>query len=69
MSDAADRKRTMDRDRVMAKRRDAGAVPRKEYEENSLTQTRPWEACGISRATYYRWNLKLKQQTGRRTET
>jgi FixJ family two-component response regulator len=28
--------------------------PRAEYEANSLSRTRPWEAMGISRRTWYR---------------
>jgi hypothetical protein len=31
-----------------------GAKPRTEYEAQSLTRTKPWEALGISRATWYR---------------
>lgn len=30
------------------------AVPRAEYEANSITRTKPWEALGMSRATWYR---------------
>ncbi len=30
------------------------AVPRAEYEANALTNTKPWEALGMSRATWYR---------------
>ena len=30
------------------------AVPRVEYEANSLARVKPWEALGISRATWYR---------------
>ena len=40
--------------RDTVKRRAAGAVPRAEYEANALSNTRPWEALGISRATWYR---------------
>jgi hypothetical protein len=61
MAEATERKRKMDRERAMAKRREAGSMPRKEYEETSLTQTRPWELYGISRATYYRWNQSMKR--------
>jgi len=31
------------------------AVPRAQYEANSLSRQKPWEALGISRSTYYRW--------------
>ena len=30
------------------------AVPREEYEANSITRAKPWEALGMSRATWYR---------------
>jgi predicted transcriptional regulator len=30
------------------------ALPRAEYEANSLTKSKPWEALGLSRATWYR---------------
>jgi predicted transcriptional regulator len=30
------------------------AQPRIEYEANSLTKSKPWEALGLSRATWYR---------------
>jgi predicted DNA-binding transcriptional regulator AlpA len=30
------------------------AVPRAEYEANSITRAKPWEALGMSRATWYR---------------
>jgi len=36
------------------RRRAAGMVPRAEYEARSLARTRPWEAFGISRSTWYR---------------
>jgi len=29
------------------------AQPREEYLANALTRTKPWEAMGISRATWY----------------
>ena len=29
------------------------ALPRAEYEANSITKTKPWEALGMSRATWY----------------
>jgi hypothetical protein len=35
-------------------RRAEGAVPRVEYEANSLSRQKPWEAEGISRRTWYR---------------
>jgi hypothetical protein len=36
------------------KRRIAGAVPRAEYEAQSVEKTKPWMAEGISRRTWYR---------------
>ena len=30
------------------------AVPREEYEANSINRSKPWEALGMSRATWYR---------------
>ncbi|MBR1156585.1 hypothetical protein [Bradyrhizobium sp. JYMT SZCCT0428] len=35
-------------------RRSAGAQKRIDYEANSLSRTKPWEAMGISRRTWYR---------------
>jgi predicted transcriptional regulator len=29
------------------------AVPRAEYEANSLSRSKPWEALGMSRASWY----------------
>jgi hypothetical protein len=29
------------------------AIPRAEYEANSITRAQPWAAMGISRATWY----------------
>ena len=37
-----------------SRRRRKGAIPREHYEEASLSANRPWEALGISRATWYR---------------
>jgi hypothetical protein len=52
----ADRK--ADTARKQRARRAAGVKPRKEYEANSLSQTRPWEAKGISRRTWERRKAK-----------
>jgi predicted transcriptional regulator len=30
------------------------ALPRTEYEANSISSTKPWEALGMSRSTWYR---------------
>jgi hypothetical protein len=47
-------RKTASRKRSEARRRDAGAIPRAEYEANSLSRSRPWEALGISRRTWER---------------
>jgi hypothetical protein len=47
-------------ERRVAKRRAAGTKPRAEYEAQSLSQTKPWEARGISRATYFRQAKKAE---------
>jgi len=36
------------------RRRSRGARPRADYETNSLTRAKPWEAEGVSRRTWYR---------------
>jgi len=38
------------------KRRAAGVLERSVYEQNSLSKNKPWEALGMSRATWYRLN-------------
>lgn len=43
-----------DRNRKRAKRRAAGAVPRRKYEAGSVERLKPWVAEGISRRTWYR---------------
>jgi hypothetical protein len=47
-------KRDRERDRGERRRRDAGAIDRRSYEANSLSQLRPWDADGISRRTWER---------------
>lgn len=42
------------RKRLEARRRAAGAVDRETYESQSLTRQKPWEALGMSRASWYR---------------
>ncbi|MFA0924662.1 replication protein (plasmid) [Xanthomonas fragariae] len=42
------------RKREEARRRAAGAVDREIYEQASLTRQKPWEALGMSRASWYR---------------
>jgi hypothetical protein len=48
------RRKAKARQRDEARRRTAGAETRAEYETNSLSKTRPWEAEGISRRTWER---------------
>jgi hypothetical protein len=48
------RRRLRDRLLKEAKRRQAGAKQRSDYEANSLTRTKPWERLGMSRASWYR---------------
>ncbi|MGJ0532409.1 MAG: hypothetical protein ACR65W_03900 [Methylocystis sp.] len=59
---ARDKKLERDRAQKETMRRAGGAQPREEYERNSASRTRPWEALGISRRTYYR---RLKEADGR----
>ncbi|EEU1109714.1 replication protein [Escherichia coli] len=42
------------RKREEARRRAAGAVDRETYEQASLSRQKPWEALGMSRASWYR---------------
>lgn len=42
------------REREKARRRAAGAIDRATYEANSLSRRKPWEALGMSRASWYR---------------
>jgi hypothetical protein len=50
---AEDRKKAA-KEREEQKRRAAGKPVRSEWEANSKTRTKPWEAVGMSRATWYR---------------
>jgi hypothetical protein len=51
---SADMARERDRERHKARRRAAGAVDRQTYESQSAARTRPWEALGMSRRSWYR---------------
>lgn len=51
------RRKERERERQAAKRRAAGAVPRAQYEGQSLEKQKPWLAEGISRRTWYRRRL------------
>lgn len=46
--------RERDAKRKRDARRAAGAIDRQTYEANSLSRTKPWEALGMSRRTWYR---------------
>lgn len=46
------------RDRETARRRAKGAKPRAEYEAQSISRAKPWEALGISGRTWYRRRAK-----------
>jgi hypothetical protein len=45
----------------VARRRASGMRERDVYEENSINRQRPWEAEGVSRATWYRRETGLKR--------
>jgi hypothetical protein len=55
------RRRIRGRQREEQRRRASSAKPRAEYEANSLTRTKPWEALGISRATWYRLHRQPRE--------
>src|SRR4051794_15050308 len=50
----ADKKRERDRKRAAEKRKAAGAKSRNSYQCQSLSRSKPWEAEGMSRRTWYR---------------
>ncbi|MFG1299140.1 hypothetical protein V5F49_05025 [Xanthobacter sp. V3C-3] len=54
---AADRRRAADRVRKARTRAEAGATPR----HAALSSTKPWEAAGVSRATYFRRQKKMDE--------
>ena len=60
--DRAQNKRPRDKANAERRRRQKGARPRGEYEAMSLTQTKPWEADGISRRTWERRRERIAQQ-------
>lgn len=51
---AEERRRIRHRDREAKRRRSRGAKPRAEYEAQSISRAKPWEALGISRRTWFR---------------
>jgi len=58
------RKRENDRISASRKRAKAGAKTRSEYEENSLSRSKPWVAEGISRSTWYERKKQAKSVSG-----
>jgi hypothetical protein len=50
-----------DRERKRQKRRAAGAMLRANYEAQSLSKLKPWEAEGVSRRTWYRQRREMAQ--------
>jgi hypothetical protein len=48
------RRKQRARHRDQQRRRAQGAKPRTEYEAHALTRTKPWQALGLSRASWYR---------------
>jgi hypothetical protein len=59
-------KRARDRERQRRKRAALGMQQRPAYEATSLTKARPWEAAGMSRATWYRKRTAMNE-TARET--
>ena len=53
-----------DRARHEARRRAAGAMERAAYESASASQTKPWEALGMSRRSWYRAGKPLEKVEG-----
>ncbi|BCI65883.1 hypothetical protein [Acetobacter aceti] len=56
-----ERRKQADRKYQADKRRKAGAVDRDTYENTSLNKERPWEVEGISRASWYRREKKVRK--------
>jgi hypothetical protein len=56
------RRNKLERERRTRNRRVQGAKPRRQYEQESISRTKPWEAEGISRAQWYR-NRKRENET------
>jgi hypothetical protein len=54
MEQLIERGKVRDRERKAAKRRAAGAQPRKQYEAAATGHGKPWIAAGMSRAAWYR---------------
>ncbi|MGJ0506164.1 MAG: hypothetical protein ACR652_03330 [Methylocystis sp.] len=58
---AAER-RAKDRVRKEQQRREQGMAEREKYEANSVTKLAPWEAIGMSRASFYRLPAKERSE-------
>ena len=57
----AKRRKERDRLRKAKQRRDRGKPTRKQYEEQSISRTKPWLDEGISRASWYRRQRGVRQ--------
>jgi hypothetical protein len=57
----ADRRKAKNRARSMRARRKAGAISRKQYLSKSKSQSEPWKAAGMAKATWYRRGLHLRE--------
>lgn len=58
----AEARKKRDIGRKAKARREAGQMKRHEYEANSLSRAKPWEAEGVDRATWYRHRAKAKSE-------
>jgi hypothetical protein len=50
------------KERERARRRKAGAIPRQQYEDASAASTKPWEALGMSRSSWYAKGKPMPRQ-------
>lgn len=63
-----ERKRQRDRDRQAARREADGRKSRAEYEAGSISRMKPWEAMGMSRATWHRKGKPMLETSPSRIE-
>ncbi|WP_315729129.1 hypothetical protein [Bradyrhizobium sp. SZCCHNS2015] len=61
----AARRKAQKREDMKRRRTASGTKPRAEYEAQSIAQSKPWIAEGVSRATWYRRQRKFGRQTDR----
>jgi hypothetical protein len=61
-AERAARRRMRNNQDKTARRREAGAISRAEYESSSVARAEPWEALGISRRTWYRRGKPLSPE-------